>query len=60
MILNIIANITVLLLFFYILYRFSVMVREWFKDLASEEEHQDWWSYMESQRQKSEKKKKRK
>ncbi len=60
MILNIIANITVLLLFFYILYRFSVMIREWSKDLASEEEHQDWWSYMESQRQKSEKKKKRK
>jgi DNA repair photolyase len=55
-----ILNILLAIAFFYMLYRISVIVHEWFKDAASEEEHQDWWSYCESQRQKSEKKKKKK
>jgi hypothetical protein len=54
-----ILNILLAIAFFYMLYRISVIVHEWFKDAASEEEHQDWWSYCESQRQKSEKKKKK-
>tara|TARA_A100001015_G_scaffold289947_1_gene362398 strand:+ start:2568 stop:2726 length:159 start_codon:yes stop_codon:yes gene_type:complete len=51
-----ILNIIIALAFLYLLYRLSVSLRDWFKELE-EAEHQDWWSYMESQRQKSKKKK---
>ena len=54
-----ILNIIIALIFLFLLYRLSVSLRNWFTDLE-EADYTDWWSYMESQRQRSEKKKKKK